>query len=691
MEALRLSAVGLRGSPGKLFVELDLEKERDERSKYDEILTFVDLLGFDTALKSLKATYDETRLTLATDLASSPPPDDDSSMALAIISPPKASSSLSSSSLPCSHYPPQPQHRLLVSSDAFFRINLVVVFFLTVTLHKFALVTSTLSSSGDDYNLRYMSLSQTTDSDMVQIGNFFFTSAFACSSPASAVDELILQFRCLQELDELCPSFRPYLYNVTLLVFFKESRIGANFRLYFGAGLSIADMVTDIVMIIQYIQASNWGFARTMIIMLSLNLFTQLCLSVLQNLKAGRKEVLLELLFTITCIAPGVHAYRVASGQEKRGGHVIDARMLLISSKCLELVFESIPGLLLQLFAFLTLPTSSSFAPVSIAMSAMTTAFSVSVMVFDKDVDPRMRKNNPFFYGVFLDDVTSRSLGFFWLFVFSVAHVLNKALGVALFWATFGGHAVFAYYGAELVAFFGVKLARRDLMYWAPLEGAASQLAVLVARFATKILVDSTGFLQMRHPFDVGGVHYSLTLLWSQISAVLSVVLYEQFYKNEENKRDKIDAIELYTMTGSLVFVWAVSFYCFIKKINRKFLHTFFGSMTAPDYCVHLFRVGDDRIKMDVFGTNVLFWAPIRDEVRAYTHANWERWQREKPDWFTAHFISTVPDEFIPRVEKDRRRSSAFGSMFGFSGGSGRGSVKSTSKVAAEDRVEATR
>ena len=73
--------------------------------------------------------------------------------------------------------------------------------------------------------------------------------------------------------------------------------------------------------------------------------------------------------------------------------------------------------------------------------------------------------------------------------------------------------------------------------------------------------------------------------------------------------------------------------------------------------------------------------------------ANWERWEVEKPDWFTEHWISAVPNEFLPRPEPNRRRSSVFRSLLGLpaegnDGGAKRGSTKSTSKVAAEDGDE---
>ena len=51
--------------------------------------------------------------------------------------------------------------------------------------------------------------------------------------------------------------------------------------------------------------------------------------------------------------------------------------------------------------------------------------------------------------------------------------------------------------------------------------------------------------------------------------------------------------------------------------------------------------------------------------MKAYTHANWDRWQAEEPEWFTEEWIASIPEDFVPlglkssRVEQGRMRSSA--------------------------------
>ncbi len=236
-----------------------------------------------------------------------------------------------------------------------------------------------------------------------------------------------------------------------------------------------------------------------------------------------------------------------------------------------------------------------------------------------------------------------------------------------------------------------VKAARRDLVYWLPTEGLLTVGFTFFQRIVNKVLVDYTGFVLLRHPCETGGLLYSLTLLWSQVSAVISVVLYQSYYDDEvEGRRSKIGAAALYSIVCALCLVWMTSFYMFTRSIDPNYLHTFFSTMTASQYAVHLFRnASTDRTKVYVLKIAPSFWEPIREEVKAFTLANWSRWETEKPKWFNEHWISTVPDDFIPHlVNKNRRKSSVFESLLGFQDAEAkqvavRSGSKSASKVAA--------
>ena len=461
--------------------------------------------------------------------------------------------------------------------------------------------------------------------------------------------------------------------------------------LFIGAFLSMLDMATDAVSIDKFRRAGSFGFAKALAIMLGINMFIQLAMNFFQNKRRGARALLIETFLIVSCLAPGVNAYRVASDRGAGGRErlqTVDFRTMLILSKVIELAFEALPGLIIQLYAYLTLVRSSDFALVSISASAATIAFNVASTYFDTDTAPSSREMNPFFFGVFPDDATDRLLAFFFMFFFHLSHLFNKVLCVALIWATFGGQALLVSYGCEGAAYILVKILRRDLYTSFPLTGLLTNVTVaLLHRFVNKFIIDFTGNLMTRRPYEAGGLGYTLLLVWSQISTVIAAVLYQRYYdegEGEDKRREKISATALYGTVGSVVFVWLVSFSAFLNKINQKYLHTFIGAMTGPQYTVYLFRNGEsDRMKMRIFLKNTTQWESIRDEVKTYTHESWERLQAEKPAWFTDEFIASIPDEFIPRVERDRRRSSAFLLALGVADDNATGSrIKDSSKVA---------
>ena len=72
--------------------------------------------------------------------------------------------------------------------------------------------------------------------------------------------------------------------------------------------------------------------------------------------------------------------------------------MEMVFSKVVELVFESIPGAVLQAI-FLLSGGWTTAAVVSIAISCLSTAFTATMLAYDMDMNAAKRRNNPEFYG----------------------------------------------------------------------------------------------------------------------------------------------------------------------------------------------------------------------------------------------------------------------------------------------------
>jgi hypothetical protein len=57
----------------------------------------------------------------------------------------------------------------------------------------------------------------------------------------------------------------------------------------------------------------------------------------------------------------------------------------------------------------------------------------------------------------------------------------------------------------------------------------------------------------------------------------------------------------------------------------------------------------DEDAKFKLFRSQRLLWeGEIGADVRAWTMANWARWEEEAPGWFKDTEKARVPDEYIP-------------------------------------------
>jgi hypothetical protein len=110
--------------------------------------------------------------------------------------------------------------------------------------------------------------------------------------------------------------------------------------------------------------------------------------------------------------------------------------------------------------------------------------------------------------------------------------------------------------------------------------------------------------------------------------------------------------------------------------MKPAYRNTFFSTQTGYQYVQSKFLREGDENKKAVFKYNKKQWLPIRDDVKAWTLENWERWEEEKPAFFNDAWKSSVEDDMIPPDSLRRlngggsqRRRSSLGDLLGGGGG----------------------
>jgi len=200
----------------------------------------------------------------------------------------------------------------------------------------------------------------------------------------AGVDEWILKYsRSLGELDRTEAWFRPMLNTVAKRLL-GEVSWGLKMRVTMGAGLSMLDMTTDIFVIVGYIgEDETKGYGYSLLWMVVAGMVLLLLSVVGQNWK--KPQVMAkEMLIVMTGLKPAVDCGRVCAGREMEEHHTFDVKTELVITKAAEMVCESIPGCVLQLYVLFKNKDLLSKSTVgSVIVSAMTTGFSSASISFE--------------------------------------------------------------------------------------------------------------------------------------------------------------------------------------------------------------------------------------------------------------------------------------------------------------------
>ena len=110
-----------------------------------------------------------------------------------------------------------------------------------------------------------------------------------------------------------------------------------------GAGLSISDLITDVFVIISYLNNGDTAQAYSLMAMVGLSIAIQLVIAFIQNRKKGKWLLIWEMLIVLSGLKPAVDAYRVATGYEDELS-ALEPLMDMSLGKGAELACESVPG-----------------------------------------------------------------------------------------------------------------------------------------------------------------------------------------------------------------------------------------------------------------------------------------------------------------------------------------------------------
>jgi len=488
-------------------------------------------------------------------------------------------------------------------------------------------------------------LSDMKDQDAVQLARGLSTIILSNTEASAAVDHWIAQNAALEEFEKDHEWMRSFFVEIAQYNL-NTSNLGLRLRVFGGALLSTVDLVTDVYMTVQFFNTpGEEGYGKTNAVLIGLTLFIQLIVAYSQN--STSKHFFQDAFFILTGFKPALDAYRVGSGAEQEDHQTFAPLMEMTLCKAIETVFEAVPSSAVQIYALLSAKEKSIDALISIFVSAATIAFTSSMITYDWDTSPTNRTGTPLFYGFLPDKALPRAVCFLSMMSLSFAHVLLLTSACALLALT-NPNWLLLFLGVDIGLFFLYKIMRGDFFYFLNVDGFVRLVTAIMVRFTAKTMVNFTMLMQLRHPQELGGLPFLVSILTSVVGSFVSVHVYSTYY----NEDVKLEYETLQTVLGSLVAIWFVSAVTLALFIKRGYLHTFYGMDTASTFnrkaFLHL-REDQDLEKSEKMRRHPDIYMAWGDElIKPWTINNWNRWEEEKPAWFTDNWIEAVPNEYIP-------------------------------------------
>ena len=323
-------------------------------------------------------------------------------------------------------------------------------------------------------------------SEAAKIGKSLANILLSSTTAEHAVEEWCAQFPAVKELSVEYTWFIPMMENITAKLL-EQASFGVAMRAGVGAAISIADMLSDAYVTVQYIEEGRCTYAKVMMTMVGVNFLLQMLIvyAVNYKLKKDRWKTILEgWLLVLLCIKPGVDAYRVATDSDrgKNPGDVSNPLVEMIWGKSAEMFAEAIPGFVLQVKAFVESDNKKVGAALSLLTSACSASMSSTSSSFDYDLHPVDRKRYPRYAGIIPD--SGRTLAFSVLFTIGTVQVVAKGVSIALLAVTNATWLMY-YMVGDMALFFVYKLVRRDFITWHPFPYGLSVVVSVIFRIAT--------------------------------------------------------------------------------------------------------------------------------------------------------------------------------------------------------------
>jgi hypothetical protein len=483
-------------------------------------------------------------------------------------------------------------------------------------------------------------------------------------SPEAAVRSWIAQNRPIQELVALFP-WLPRMVEEMARQLVSRFHLGLAMRVGISLVLSYLDLVLDVLVTKQFYDSGLHSFALASALLLSFNMFLQICLSVTQNSR-NPKVALTEVVYTVLCIKPALLARRIAQNEQRRAHQLFPPIAEHNYSKNAEVFGKGVPTITLHMLLLLRSgsPTHLQYASVGVAIAAA--AFVVSSTDFALDTDPKNRAFEPEFYGFVPDKGNHRVRMLSLMFLCSCMQLSAVALATAILVDDDPNIAVYAWCGRAVVMY-SWKLLRREFSYYLPIGGIGGVLVTVVTRAAMMLVSDIGLFAYARHPYEMGCWPWWFGRIWPWLLLLASLLMRRSTHAHATEQPEanstlftplrsggsgdpEADLIVLAAIAAALFGAWLLSLAGFFRLCAPESLVTFMTNESASAYTkrVRWDARGLQAKIMGLFRSHPSLLRVLCPDAQLLLASHWDEWMSAPPDWLPERWWELLPSSVLP-------------------------------------------
>ena len=325
---------------------------------------------------------------------------------------------------------------------------------------------------------------------------------------------------------------------------------------------------------------------------------------------------------TLLFIKPIIDLRRLIRNDPKLPHQMMSGLNEIMTSKQIEVVGEAFPQAVVQYITLISdylLNGEVDFMAIaSIVISALTAAYSQAVIALNGDVDPDRRETASMIYGYVPDSKLGRNLVLLMSTLFGACQLLVRCFSFGLYYFEFGGIETLKVMACEFALMLvGVWMVHGTLWTWLPFEGFFAVVAAVILRLIHYVTTTTSPFLQLRHPYDLGGCLFTCTIFLGLASSWLMVWRVmdhwgsgegaegsEAFVAGTNSTTNSTFAgiepiyIPVDTIVAGLTGLHLLGFVGFLLSINRSHLHTFWWMKSNREFNVECYwKDKPDKVK----------------------------------------------------------------------------------------------